>query len=523
MDSPSQVLVIGITFLSIQYSPMRPGAAQSLERVTVIREAMTPKSVGHNGQGLFFVQNMMYRHSIDVYDRAFNLVRRIKDNVVLSKFGYKDVSGQYKGSPVEVAFSRNGQWAWVSNYAMQGRGFDHPGIDKCKDDRAYDHSFVYQINTRTFRITDAIAVGSVPKYLTVTPNDRYLLVSNWCSDTLSVVSTRRNEQIQQIQVGKHPRGIVVSPDSRTAYVALMGAGRIAQVDLKHGTVDHFPAGGPTPRHLQISPDGHALYVSLSQPGKVIRIDLRSRRVTNLVRSGAVTRGMALSPDGKYLYAANYRDNSLTKIYVPTFQVMERSPTPAKPIGLTIDEDTGYIWVACYSGSLAIYKDHRQPPRPRFLDDETYGDSLHADASSHREETGRPHQSAEDELPRHPTYPWLMAQGPFREQEPMSEPPSVAQRDPNSGRLPSLSDEYGLEKPINGNGSYIIIASFRLQKYAKRYAEQLKDRGYRAGILESRKHFFRVYVGYTPSREEALQQLPRLRSRLNRSAWVYTKQ
>ena len=70
---------------------------------------ISPKSIVHSGDGLFFAQNMMYNHTVTVYDRNYKLLKTIKDEVNLADYGFDDYNNTYKGAPVEVAFSHGGQ------------------------------------------------------------------------------------------------------------------------------------------------------------------------------------------------------------------------------------------------------------------------------------------------------------------------------------------------------------------------------------------------------------------------------
>ena len=74
---------------------------------TIANDNLQPKSIVHSGTGLFFAQNMMYRHNISVFDRQSNLVATIDDKVDLASFGinFPDKSSVVRGSPVEAAFS----------------------------------------------------------------------------------------------------------------------------------------------------------------------------------------------------------------------------------------------------------------------------------------------------------------------------------------------------------------------------------------------------------------------------------
>ncbi len=59
-----------------------------------------------------------------------------------------------------------------------------------------DRSFVYRIDMETLKIDRAYRVGAVPKVVAVTPDDRFVLVSNWCTWDLSVISTKKGREVQ---------------------------------------------------------------------------------------------------------------------------------------------------------------------------------------------------------------------------------------------------------------------------------------------------------------------------------------
>ncbi len=92
---------------------------------------ISPKSVAASHAGYVTAQNMLYRHSVTVYDaKSLKLVRTIPDTVNLGKLGYPEY-GTARGAPVEAAFSSNGRYAFVSNYSMYGAGFGPEGSDSC--------------------------------------------------------------------------------------------------------------------------------------------------------------------------------------------------------------------------------------------------------------------------------------------------------------------------------------------------------------------------------------------------------
>ncbi len=330
--------------------------AQAMTLKKTITGGLSPKSVVHSGTGLFFAQNMMYSHTINVYDREYKLVKSIPDTVDLAAYGHSGFKGKYKGAPVEATFSHNGKYAWISQYQMYGAGFNNPGHDKCSPAGKHDHSFVYRINTETLEIEKVIKVGSVPKFQAATPDSRYVLVSNWCTWDISVIDTAQNKTVRSIYVGRFPRGLAVTADSKKAYVAVMGSMDIAILDLETFQLSWLKNMGRSPRHLNLSPDDRYLYVTFNGEGMVGKIDTETGKVVSKIATGSQPRSMILSDDGKFMYVVNYKSDTVSKVDTATMKVIQTVNVNHHPIGITYDAATKQVWVACYTGSLMVFQD-----------------------------------------------------------------------------------------------------------------------------------------------------------------------
>ena len=116
---------------------------------------------------------------------------------------------------------------------------------------------VYRIDTESKKIDRVIPVGSVPKFLAVSPDDSRLVVANWCSQDVSIIDTDTDREVKRIEVGLHPRGIAITKDSATAYVAVMGGAKIVRINLVDFSTHDITSVGATPRHLVLSQIGRA--------------------------------------------------------------------------------------------------------------------------------------------------------------------------------------------------------------------------------------------------------------------------
>jgi YVTN family beta-propeller protein len=335
-----------------------PADQRHLVLIRTIGGHISPKSVDASDTGFVFAQNMMYTHTVTVYDSAGDLVKTIPDTVDMALFGYRGHPGVTHGAPVEAAFTPDSRYVYVSNYSMYGVGMGPEGNDDCTPESAQaagdTNSYVYRIDTKTLKIDQVIEVGLVPKFLAVTPNDKYLLVSNWCSYNLSVVDIATGKQVAELPMGPYPRGIAISPDSATAYVAIMGSDIIQKVDLDNLTLGgSFPVGS-NPRHLVIDPTGRYLYVSLNAPGEVVKVDIATQRVVATRQTGDQCRSLAISTDGTALYVVNYLSDTVTMLRASDLGILQTVPTGVRPIGITYDAMTGDVWVAVYTGQILVF-------------------------------------------------------------------------------------------------------------------------------------------------------------------------
>ena len=322
--------------------------------VKTITGGISPKSVTSSGMGLVSAQNMMYTHSVTIYDgKTQQLIKRVSDSVKLRDFGYTQYSGTYKGSPVEGTFSPDGKYLYVTNYAIYGAGFGEEGTDVCSPASDIDPSFVYRINLTKFTIDGLYPVGSMPKGIAITPDNKYLLVANWCSYTLDVISIAAQKTVKQLKIGAYPRGIVISADSKKAYVAEMGGISVHEINLSDFTQKRIPVG-LNPRAVVLSPDNSKMYVTLNSAGKVVAWDLKKNKAIGSVKTGEGARSLAISSDGTSIFVVNYDSDTVAKVNASDMSIIQTVKPCIHPIGITYDAPTSTTWVACYSGSIKVF-------------------------------------------------------------------------------------------------------------------------------------------------------------------------
>jgi YVTN family beta-propeller protein len=325
--------------------------------IKTINGSISPKSVRSSGDGVVSAHNMMYRHSVTVYDsKTFELIKTVPDSVSLKSFGFSKSSSLFKGAPVEGTYSPDGKYLYVSNYAMYGPGYNKEGHDTCSPASGYDKSFVYRINRSNYEIDAVYPVGSVPKVVEATPDNKYVLAANWCSYTVSVISVASQKVVKTIKIGRYPRGIAITNDSKFAYVAEMGGNRIHVINLESFAVTYIPIGS-NPRAIVLSPDNTKMYVTMNLSGKVASWDLVANKAGKSVKTGEAARSLAISSDGSTMFVVNFKSDTMSKVRTSDMKVLETIKACNEPIGITYDAPTNNTWVACYKGQIKIYSNN----------------------------------------------------------------------------------------------------------------------------------------------------------------------
>lgn len=114
--------------------------------------------------------------------------------------------------------------------------------------------------------------GNWSKVIAITPDNMQILISNWKSNTVSVIdiSNLHSPKLSQIlEIKKCPRGIGFTSDGKTALISLFHSGNIAELKNKRGKWEiafiskpfDEPRYAGNPRHVLISANDRYAYLS----------------------------------------------------------------------------------------------------------------------------------------------------------------------------------------------------------------------------------------------------------------------
>lgn len=202
-------------------------------------------------------------------------------------------------------------------------------------------------------------VGNGPRGLFLVGQEKFLLVSNSGSDTLSIVDLERGEELKQLPVGRDPRHMVVS--GGYAYVCLWGEGAIAKVNvsgLDSGDIDSVEvvktimlAPDTFPYSLNIDDTRGLAFVACNAIQNIPVIDLARDAIHAdiPVRAGGL-RAVTFTPDHKYALASLERDNSVAVIDLDSLAVTRYLDAGPAPRGVVSDA-AGTVYAASFSRAM----------------------------------------------------------------------------------------------------------------------------------------------------------------------------
>lgn len=221
--------------------------------------------------------------------------------------------------PAHVVVSPDGRWVYVTN-----------GSDNT----------VSVVDAAAMKEVATIATGAFPHGIRLSPDGRQAYVANLKGGTVSVIDTASRQQVASIPVGRGPAQVGFTGDGRLAFVSLSQEDRVAVIDPKtHEVVRKVPVGDG-PIQLFATPDNQRLLVanqgSRKNPGRTVSvIDLTSFKVTASIRTGRGAHGVVVDADGRQAYVSNLYDNTVTVIDLVAHKPVATVPVGAGPNGISV--------------------------------------------------------------------------------------------------------------------------------------------------------------------------------------------
>ncbi|MGW5609040.1 YVTN family beta-propeller repeat protein [Streptomyces sp. NPDC003753] len=234
----------------------------------------------------------------------------------------------FTGGPQGIAIAPNGLHAYVITFAGP----------------------VYVIDTTTNMITTTItlASGADPRFLAITPDSKFVYVTELGLGQVQVIDATSNSITDTIPGFIQPSGIAITPDGKFAYVADFGANAVSVIDTATNTIVAGPIPvGNGPYGLAITPDGKQAYTGNVIDNTVTAIDTTTNTPTDTIPVGTAPYKLGVTPDGTRVYVTNFVSSSVSVIDTATNTVSTTIPGIVNPFGVAFTS----------TGSLTITKSH----------------------------------------------------------------------------------------------------------------------------------------------------------------------
>jgi len=218
-----------------------------------------------------------------------------------------------------------------------------------------------------------ITVGTAPRAAVLAAGGARLYVSNWGSNSVSVVDTDRLTTLATLPLGWPPTQLRASSDGSRVYVA--GSHGIATIATATGAVQEV--GFPKPvLDIALTPDGRWLYVALGYDG-LARVNTATLEVSHF-STPACPVSLAVAPDGGTLYvgfqcggpAGRPGHDSIGEFSLPEVRLTHTLGGDVPLVGspMAVTRDGAQLWVGNADACTEAGYDHRgcRPDSPWML-------------------------------------------------------------------------------------------------------------------------------------------------------------
>jgi len=221
-------------------------------------------------------------------------------------------------------------------------GIDPEGMTVDRAGRLYavneNDSAVTVIDVSKREIIQRLEVGTEPETAVLSPDGRWVTVSNETSNEIHFVDTAKRTIVGKVSVPRNPRGMRFTSDSRQLYVASEQAHVVSVIDVANRSViKSAPTGGERPVDIVITNDGKRLYVSHGASADVRVLEADSLKLVTTIPVGPRAWWLALTPDGRFLYVTVGRANQVVVIDTTSNTVAARIAGGDLPWGVAITE------------------------------------------------------------------------------------------------------------------------------------------------------------------------------------------
>ena len=181
------------------------------------------------------------------------------------------------------------------------------------------------LDAATYAVIKNIAVGRVPRGISLSPSGDRLFVTNTWDDSLSVIDTRTLAVTATWPVGAEPSGVVEDRAGKHLFVANRISNDVAVLDAQTGAEEKRLLAGRGSSYLTLSPDGGRIYATHVYPNASPHRTAPESEITVIDTARAVVVDrmslhgvagvfhLAFSADGRIGVVAEYHPKNLVPL------------------------------------------------------------------------------------------------------------------------------------------------------------------------------------------------------------------
>lgn len=238
----------------------------------------------------------------------------------------------------------------------KGKRFDYVTVDP--DDHfvvvAHMHGDqTYFVDARTNQLVAAITDTPGVEGVEYVPDQRKVYTSNSGDNTIGVIDIAQRKVIKKLKTEAKPDGSAYAAPFHKLYVSDERGKAEAVVDVRSDTILktlHFDSETGMP---QYDPVAKLVYVNLQDTERFAVIDPQDDRVVAQypVSGCRGNHGMALAPEQRRAFLVCEGNNLLAVFDLERHVVVQTLPLPEGGDVVKADPARGRIFVACYSGAI----------------------------------------------------------------------------------------------------------------------------------------------------------------------------
>lgn len=195
------------------------------------------------------------------------------------------------------------------------------------------------------RTLATLPTGDGPHEVAVSRDGKWAVVTNYGAQTpgssLTLIDLDRRVVVRTIPLGEYrrPHGAVYLPGDKRVAVTVEANRAVILVDLERGVVERaLPTGEAGSHMLVLSPDGRTIYTANVGSGSVTALDVSGAAPARTAPVAPRTEGIALSPDGRRLWVGSNQNNTVTVLDAATLAPVDTLPADGLPYRIAVTPD-----------------------------------------------------------------------------------------------------------------------------------------------------------------------------------------